>query len=177
MKQATHPDDEERVRLIPATPILLDLEEISGEEAAKALGVKSPPSWPPEFNGPETRQWIREQLQAQPGSTWYSWYVVARIDGEETLAGICGFKGPPDATATVEIGYSIVPELQRMGHATMAVRQLCQLALSAGVRRVLAETLPVLAGSQGVLVKAGFERFETYVDPEAGEVWRYQRAL
>jgi ribosomal-protein-alanine N-acetyltransferase len=45
------------------------------------------------------------------------------------------------------------------------------------VRRVVAETLPSLIASQGVLLKTGFERFEAYQDAEAGEVWRYQRLL
>jgi RimJ/RimL family protein N-acetyltransferase len=75
----------------------------------------------------------------------------------------------------VEIGYSIVPELQRRGLATRAVALLCDRAAIGGAKVVTAETLPALIASQGVLLKSGFERFETYQDAEAGEVWRFRR--
>lgn len=163
------------VRLVPATISHLDLEEISGEDLAITLGVGSPPSWPPEYNDAATRAWVREALRAHPeDAAWYAWYVIATIDETATLAGICGFKGPPDAERAVEIGYSIVPQLRRRGLATAAVRLLCHRAFALGVTMVTAETLPSLIGSQGVLIKTGFRRFATYEDAEAGEIWRYR---
>lgn len=164
------------IRLVPATINHLDLEDISGAELARELKVAPPPSWPPEYNGAETRQWVRDELRAHPdASAWYSSYVIALVGASETLVGICGFKGPPDESSTVEIGYSIVPELQRRGLATGAVALLCDRAIAGGARVVTAETLPALIASQGVLLKSGFERFQTYQDAEAGEVWRYRR--
>jgi RimJ/RimL family protein N-acetyltransferase len=163
------------IRLVPATLHQLELEEISGSELAGELGVASPPSWPPEYNGPETRAWIRDALRASPqDAAWYAWYVVATNDGAPTLAGISGFKGPPSADGTVEIGYSIVPELRRRGLATIAVQLLCERAFASGASKVVAETLPSLVASQGVLIKTGFRRFEILEDPAVGVIWRYR---
>ncbi len=163
------------VRLVPATVQHLDLEEISGAHLARELGVASPPSWPLEYNGPETRAWVRDALRANPQhEKWYAWYVVATVDETATLAGICGFKGPPGADGIVEIGYSIAPQLHRRGLATAAVQLLCERAFAAGVSGVIAETLPSLVASQGVLLKTGFRRIEVFENPEAGEIWRYR---
>jgi [ribosomal protein S5]-alanine N-acetyltransferase len=163
------------VRLVPATVHHLDLEEVSGSGLAWELGVTSPPSWPPEYNGAETRAWVRGALRANPqDAAWYASYVVATIGDAPTLAGIAGYKGPPDAQSTVEIGYSIVPQLQRRGLATAAVQVLCKRAFASGVSGVIAVTLPSLVASQGVLRKTGFRRFEIFEDPDAGEIWRYR---
>ncbi|RYD69938.1 MAG: N-acetyltransferase [Verrucomicrobiaceae bacterium] len=164
------------MRLVAATLQLLDLEAASVFELARELKVAPPPGWPPEYNGPETRQWVRQEMRSHPNaSAWYSSYVVAFVAGSETLVGICGFKGAPDESATVEIGYSIVPEFQRRGLATGAVALICVRAASGGAKMVTAETLPTLTASQKVLLNSGFEHFETYQDAEVGEIWRYRR--
>jgi RimJ/RimL family protein N-acetyltransferase len=163
------------VRLTPTTIDRLNSEDISGETLARSLGVAPPASWPPLYNGPETREWMRRALLADVANLgWFGWYIIATIDGTPTLAGTAGYKGPPDANGEVEIGYSVVPEYHRRGIASTAVRLLCGRALAKGVTAVLAETLPTLVASQGVLAKAGFKQFATYTDPDEGEVWRYR---
>lgn len=166
-----------RVQLIAATLDLLDAEEVSGEELARLLNVHCPPSWPPMFNGPETRQWARDSLYEQPGARgWYSWYIVVDLHQGPTLAGIGGYKGPPDGEGKVEIGYSVVPELQRRGIASAAVELLCRRAFDAGIHFVVADTLPELVPSQHVLKRAGFDRLEVIEDRDEGKIWRYRRA-
>lgn len=163
------------VRLTPTTIDRLNFEDISGEALAESLGVAKPASWPPLYNDADTREWMRRQLLADLGNLgWLGWYIVATLDGVPTLAGTAGYKGRPDANGEVEIGYSVVPEYHRRGIASGAVRLLCQRAFAAGVTAVLAETLPTFLASQGVLGKAGFTKFDTRIDPEEGEVWRYR---
>jgi len=163
------------VRLTPTTIDRLNLEDASGAALADSLGVAAPASWPPLFNGPETREWMRRNLLADARNAgWFGWYIIAPIDGVPTLAGAAGYKGPPDANGEVEIGYSVAPEYHRRGIVSVAVRLLCVRAFAAGVTAVLAETLPSLVASQGVLRKAGFTKFDTYTDPDEGEVWRYR---
>jgi RimJ/RimL family protein N-acetyltransferase len=73
------------------------------------------------------------------------------------LIGSAGYKGPPDSEGTVEIGYGIVRDRRRQGYATEAAVGLSRHALAhVEVDRVIAETLPELAPSIGVLRKAGF---------------------
>lgn len=163
------------VRLVPATIEQLNLEDKSVDVLARALGVAAPPSWPPEFNDRETRAWVRERLVAQPLEySWYSRYIIAQIDNEPVLAGVVGYKGAPDVTGQVEIGYSVVVELQRRGIAKAAVRELCIDAFHQGAETIIAHTLPTLIASQGVLRKVGFKPSQTIIDPNDGEVWQYQ---
>ena len=46
------------------------------------------------------------------------------------MIGTCGFKGPPTDDGTVEIGYGVLPEFRRQGHATEAARGLIEHALA-----------------------------------------------
>ncbi|MDO9337501.1 MAG: GNAT family N-acetyltransferase [Caulobacter sp.] len=160
--------------LIAATLDSLDAEDIGGEALADLLGLPAPPVWPPEHNDHDTRNWTRDMMAKHPDEPGYSfWYIVA--DGE--LAGIGGYKGPPDAEGVVEIGYSVIEPLQRRGLATRAARLLVQRAfVDPRVNAVAAETLPPLIASQTVLLRCGFALAERKVDPEEGEVWRYRVA-
>jgi ribosomal-protein-alanine N-acetyltransferase len=78
-------------------------------------------------------------------------FVLLRTAARPILVGSVGYKGPPDETGTVEIGYGIVSVERRAGFATEAAGGLVP-----AWTRVIAETLPELEGSIGVLRKCGF---------------------
>jgi RimJ/RimL family protein N-acetyltransferase len=151
----------------------LDAEDVGGAELARLLGVKAPPSWPPQFGGAETREWMRSLLRKHPDEPAYaSWYLIAH--GE--LVGTVGYKGPPDAEGLVEIGYSVVEERHRRGYASAGVALVTRRALAdRRVTVICAETLPDGLASQGVLIKAGFARAGSRIDPDDGEVLRFER--
>ena len=74
-----------------------------------------------------------------------------------TLIGSAGYKGPPSPDGTVEVGYGIMRDHQRQGYASETVRGLLEHAFAVpAVHRVIAETLPKLSPSIGVLHKCGF---------------------
>ena len=134
--------------------------DLEGRAAlAEALGVGVPDSWPPELYDDDARAFALARLEAAPEEFgWWHHYVV-ETDPVPTLAGIAGFKGPPDADGVVEVGYSILPERRRRGLATEAVGALVAKAFATdGVRSVVAETYPGLEASIGVLEKLGFEK-------------------
>jgi ribosomal-protein-alanine N-acetyltransferase len=148
-----------RLDLVPATPELL-AELLEGPEALTVhLGARVPSTWPPEHVDGAALQYLLDRLLAAPGQAeWWLYFVVGK-DGEAagTVLGTAGFKGPPDSDGRVEIGYSIVSEHQRRGYASEAVRGLLAHAFAEpAVRRVIAETLPELTPSIGVLHKCGF---------------------
>lgn len=151
----------------------LDAEEVGVAELARLLGVKPPPSWPPQFHGPETRDWMRGLLRKHPDEPGYaSWYLIAH--GE--LVGTIGYKGPPDAQGAVEIGYSVVDDRHRRGYASAGVALVTRRALAdRRVTVIFAETLPDGLASQGVLTKAGFLLLGSRIDAEDGEVLRFER--
>lgn len=165
------------VRLVVASLEALDAEDRSAGALATALGVAPPVDWPPPFNDADTRRWIRGRLLSAPGlARWFSYYIVAQIDGVETVVGTCGFKGPPDDRGTVEIGYAIVPAYHRRGIGTAAVAVLVEIALSdQGVRRVTAETPVSFASSRALLEQSGFVVVSERSDPEDGDLVVYAR--
>ena len=161
----------DNLSIIATSLALLDAEERGAGALAALLGVMPPDAWPPEFNGPKTRAWMRDMLRSNPGEPGYgSWYIVAN----GRLIGICGYKGPPNDLGTVEIGYSVMPSYQRQGSATAAVALLIARAFrDLRVAAVEAETLPSLLASRAVLVRSGFILISRQPDKELGEILRY----
>lgn len=135
----------------------MEAEIQSSTALASYLKLRLPKHWPPPLNDEASQRWMLDYLQKHEGSRWGMWYIT--LPGRPLqLIGNCGYKGAPQKGA-VEIGYSIAPEFQRKGYASEAVRGLLRFAFAdAGVKRVLAETLPELAPSIGVLRKCGFRR-------------------
>ena len=146
-----------RLNLIAATTDLIK-KDIKGREfLAEALDVSIQESWPPDLYGPRAMQFALAQLGYALEQGWSFWYLTTARDPFELL-GICGFKGRPDQSGSVEIGYSILGGFQCLGFATEAVTRLVGWAFSHhNVNEVCAETLPHLSQSIRVLEKNGFE--------------------
>jgi [ribosomal protein S5]-alanine N-acetyltransferase len=149
----------ERLELVPATDDLLAAALEGAAPLAAGLSAIVPPSWPPEFLDPPALEFTRHRLAEAPddGGWWMYFIVLTAVGGERVLVGTAGYKGPP-VDGTVEVGYGIVTDHQRRGYASEAVRGLVARAFGMPeVRRVIAETLPELTPSIGVLRKCGFE--------------------
>ena len=161
------------VAIIATTLDLLVAEEVSADALARRLGVSPASEWPPEFNGPDYRDWQRSVLAAHPDEPGFAgWYVI----GAGELVGTAGFKGPPDPSGTVEIGYSIIPSRRRRGFAAAAVSLLVRHAFAdPRVHVVAAETLPDGVASQAVLRANAFIPAGSRIDPDDGEVLRFVR--
>jgi RimJ/RimL family protein N-acetyltransferase len=92
------------------------------------------------------------------------------------VIGSAGFKGAPDASGMVELGYGIVPAYEGRGYATEVATMLVAWAFASGeVRVVRAHTLPETNASTRVLGKCGFGFEGEVEDPEDGRVWRWER--
>jgi len=114
---------------------------------------------------------VAEQVRSHPDSArWWMWAIT--LDGR--FAGTVGFAGAPDADGVVQVGYSVVPELQGHGVATDALRAIVAWAFDhPEVRRVRAMIPPWNAPSIRVTEKVGFARSGTDHDDEVGEVYVY----
>ena len=125
------------------------------------LAADVPESWPPELYDAGAIRWMLSWLETHPHEAAWSLYYVAERprsqQGRPLLVGIAGYKGAPDASGVVEIGYGIVPEERCRGFASEAVRALLERAFDdSRVEAVIAHTLPNIAPSIGVLRKTGF---------------------
>ena len=100
---------------------------------------------------------------------------VARSNGEAVGIGL--FKGPPDELGWVEAAYlTFIPNRGR-GIATAIAEELVRFAAERGVTGVRAHTLPEESSSTAVLHRNGFICRGPIIDPEDGEVWRWERPL
>jgi RimJ/RimL family protein N-acetyltransferase len=155
-----------RLRLIAATPQLIDAELEGVDRLGAHLGADVPADWPPEHHDAETLAFWREQL-ADPGAAgWWLYYALFNAETAPTLVGSVGYKGLP-SNGVVEIGYSVVESWRRRGIATEACQALIEAAWARGAEVVLAHTFERLEPSIGVLRKLGFKLSE---NPEADEL-------
>jgi RimJ/RimL family protein N-acetyltransferase len=148
-----------RLQLVPATPDTVRAALAGPEPLGRALRVAVPPTWPPEYLDDEAFRYTLARLGEGPNqAAWGLHFAILAIDPRaRTLIGTAGYKGPPSADGTVEVGYGIVSDQRRKGLASEAVMGLLGRAFSQPeVARVIAETLPELVGSIGVLTGCGF---------------------
>lgn len=148
----------DRLALVPAT-VELTRAALDGAPALGAgLGAAVPPTWPPEFVDAPAFEYTLARLAEGPAHAgWWLYFITLGDASGPTLIGTAGYKGPPSEDGTVEVGYGIVRDHQRRGYASEAVRGLLARAFAVpDVQRVIAETLPELTPSIGVLRKCGF---------------------
>jgi ribosomal-protein-alanine N-acetyltransferase len=149
-----------RLHLIAGTAGLVRAQLGDPERLALLIDARVPrfPPLPPETE--EVMECMAQALERRPGQVgWWCWYFVLhnRVTGHRVLIGDGGFKGPPDADGTVELGYALLRPYRNRGYATEAVQALLEWAFdSPGIRGVYAEAQMGNTASIRVLQKAGF---------------------
>lgn len=104
---------------------------------------------------------------------WLSYLFIHRDD--KALIGFGGYKGAPDETGSVEIGYGLAPAYRGKGYATEAANALVQHAFSfPNVQMVCAHTLAETNASGSILSKIGMTKVSEINDPEDGAIWRWE---
>lgn len=146
----------ERLDLVPATAALLSAELEGNAAFENSLGVRVPENWPPDLYDRDAIEWFLRSLEDVPEmGDWAGHYIVTRGD-DAAVIGTAGYKGPPDESGKVEIGYSLLEQYQRLGYATEAARGLIETAFAdPRVLRLTAETYPHLDASIGVMQRCG----------------------
>jgi RimJ/RimL family protein N-acetyltransferase len=149
------------------------LEPLTLEQGdAFSRGDREAQPWAPGFptDGDLRQAHILANNPARAVSPVNAWGPYTLI---EKLTGLCiggiGFKGRPDASGAVEIGYGVCAQRQGQGLMTEAASRLCVLAREEGALSVTAETDAANIASQRVLEKCGFD--QTFND-DASIQWR-----
>jgi RimJ/RimL family protein N-acetyltransferase len=144
---------------------------------------------------PKTREQVLAQVEAMPAEQRadVSPVWLARVQAMETpdiwmlgfdvfhrelgaVIGGCGFKGPPDRDGMVEIAYGIDAAQRDNGYATEAAVGMVDYAFRDNrVTIVIAHTRSATGASARVLTKSGFRYVGQVIDPEDGEVCRWER--
>lgn len=142
--------------LVAGTPELVSADLAGRQALADTIGAEVAENWPPELYESTAIRWSLKQLEDPAEQGWSLWYLLSKKHEPAQVMGICGFKGKPDATGSVEIGYSVLKQYRVQGYATEAVARLVVWAFShQNVTEVTAETLPHLKQSIRVMEKNG----------------------
>lgn len=141
-------------------------------ELAALLRLAVPERWP-QFRQAFALSTKEGSQPALGAGEWGGYFFVHARAG--ALVGNGGFKGPPDASGAVEIGYEIAEEYWKRGFATEAVRGMIAFAFShRQVNAVTAHTLAQRNASNSVLLKAGMRFVGEVDDWKLGKTWRWQ---
>jgi RimJ/RimL family protein N-acetyltransferase len=157
----------ERLELLPATAPTLDAALAGRMPLGAALVAQVPASWPPEFLDDDALAFTRERLgEDDAHADWWMYFFLLREAGARVLIGSGGYKGPPAADGTVEIGYGIVGDRRLRGYASEATLGLIARAFAwPRVTRVIGETLPALTGSIAVMRRCGMQSVSGSSEP------------
>ncbi len=108
---------------------------------------------------PSAYQYACSEISRFPESAeWLCFWEVIHKKQRRRIGGML-FKGPPDESGEVEIGYGIDTGFQRMGFGLEAVERGIQWAFSQGARTVIAKVNPGNQASRRLLEKAGLKQY------------------
>ncbi|MEN8652587.1 GNAT family protein [Streptomyces sp. 21So2-11] len=110
---------------------------------------------------PDGAPWILRTLACEPAGA---------------VVGHAGFHGPPDEVGMVEVGYAVLPEFRRRGHArAMLVELLRRAAADPGATTVRASISPGNVASEATIAGFGFQEVGELWDEEDGMETLYER--
>lgn len=121
-----------------------------------------------------TGEWAAAFADFQPRQA--PWCDYLALDGERPV-GSGGFKTPPDAQGCAEIGYISFMAERGRGVASAIAAALIEIGRREALRYISAHTLPEENASTAVLRRNGFAHVGAVVDPDDGEVWRWELPL
>ena len=105
------------------------------------------------------------------------WSGYLAVNAGRIIVGTCGYTAPPDAHGVVEIAYFTFPAHEGQGYASSMAHGLVDRAIAAPEAHwIRAHTLPEPNASTRILEKLGFVKCGNAMDPDAGLVWRWERA-
>lgn len=123
--------------------------------------------------------WRRDSAQIVAASSDTGWLARLIVDcGAERTVGWAGFRGPPDPSGTVEIGYAVDPAHRRKGYARAALVILLEKAEALpDVRTVRASVSVDDPLCRRLVTQYGFVAVEEHDDNQRGPVTVFERTL
>jgi len=143
------------LQLLPVERIHVEALLRNKSELAALLQVTLPDGWP-HFPEAFSLSAIEAHESNLLEADWHGYFFLHPKD--RVLVGSGAFKGPPDDSGTIEIGYEIASEYWNRGWATEAAQGMIDYAFShEEVRAVIAHTLAQINASNRVLQKVGMK--------------------
>lgn len=143
------------------------------DELGRHLNVRVPAVFDPEF-GMDPYRYSYDKLRNNPDEIQW-WLYLFIHPADRALAGMGGYKGPPDEHGMVEIGYQIYEPYRNRGLVTEAAIGLINRAFEhPDVMIVQGHTLAEENASVRVLKKCGMVFTGAFDDPDDGPIWQWQ---
>lgn len=144
----------DRLTLVACTAQMARAAYRSNRHLEMLLGIRVDPEWP----GPAIQGYLpvyARQVEAAPELLgWGIWLIVHHAD--QRVIGDVGFKGRPDSTGSVDIGYGVVAAYRRQGYAYEAAAGLRDWAFRwPEVQRLTGDCWPDNTASARILAKLG----------------------
>ena len=141
------------------------------QKLGELLDVGTPTAWTTFTDMADALDFFHAAFK-ENGNYWGSFFIIHKSDRK--LLGTCGYKGAPNETGTVEIGYEIEADYRQQGLATEAAQGLIDFAWQhEEIKEIMAHTLAYENPSVSVLKKLGFLFVEALIDPDDGDIWRW----
>lgn len=153
----------ERLRLIALSRDQLSLLSSTPARLGAMLNIHITPAILDENSRRAVDRKLQKMSAAPVGQhPWFTYWLIV-IKDAHAGAGLVGFKGSPNDSGEVEIGYGIDPAFRRSGFTHEAVRLLIDWAFTHPECRAITAThvLPTNFASQRLLQKAGFRLIES----------------
>jgi ribosomal-protein-alanine N-acetyltransferase len=157
-----------RVRLEPASLAWLEALAEGDDVFTNRFGIPVVPGW---VVFPESIPFALGMARNGQPAAWGFHLILDDADG--ALVGNGGWTGEP-VDGAAEFGYAIAESRRNRGLATAMVRVMIERGRAAGLRRMIAHTLPEESASTTVLSRCGFTRVSEDIDPQEGPVWRWE---
>jgi RimJ/RimL family protein N-acetyltransferase len=150
----------ERLRIIPLNLEHFRLMLDGMYKMEHALGLKSSGLLLDEETQKAMANLYKQALDNRDKYLWYTNWQIILKDEIVSIGSAC-FKGAPDITGEVEIGYGLNDNYRGRGYMAEAIKAIVIWALEQeNVFRVVAETEKDNIASQKVLWRSGFHRYK-----------------
>ena len=116
-----------RLRLIPCDKEIFENFFLGDRALASYLNVKVPHKWN-DLVGMPFRFAFEKVIKNPEDKGWWV-YLAIQVD-LKVLLGSCGYKGKPDESGTVEIGYQVAEKFRNQGYAYEMAKALIKHAFS-----------------------------------------------
>jgi [ribosomal protein S5]-alanine N-acetyltransferase len=159
------------LKLIPCDAAILKSAIEGNDKLGKILKAKVPDNWT--AFGTDPLKYALHMLTEDAEHTgWLTYFPIIRQ--ENKLIGSGGYKGKPDESGSVELGYEISPEYRNRGFAKeMAVALISNAFANLRVKRITAHTLREVNASVNILSAYGFVKVADVDDPDDGLIWKW----
>lgn len=163
-----------RLIVMPCPPQVANTAYGGTRQLESLVGAKFATDWLDD-DGRGLLSYYASQINHDPTLLGWGLWLIHHVD-QRTVIGSAGFKGKPDNTGMVEIGYGISATFRRQGYTFEAARALVDWAFAQpNVQRVTAEALYHNLGSLRILEKLGMTRTGRLGDYIRWEVKKSQR--